>query len=133
MSRPTHAILCVDDDVLVLDSLRAQLRDHFAHRFAYEAAESAEEAWEVIDELVDEGVDILLIVSDWLMPGTRGDEFLIAVHERHPRIVKVMVTGQASPEAIERARRDASLHACIAKPWSRDELLSTIERALGEP
>ena len=32
---------------------------------------------EVIDELVGDSVEVLIIVSDWLMPGTRGDEFLV--------------------------------------------------------
>lgn len=125
-------ILCVDDDKTILLSLRAQLRHSFGTRFGYEVAESAHEAWEVIDELHQRGETLALIISDWLMPKTKGDEFLIEVHERHPDIVKMMLTGQADPEAIERAQQHANLAHCFTKPWIRDELVRVIEAALNQ-
>ncbi len=83
----------------------------------YEVVENADEAWEVIEELVEEECDILPVVSDWLMPGIKGDEFLNALHKKYPTIVIVMLTGQADQEAIERAKLHANLHCCIYKPW----------------
>lgn len=124
------AILCVDDEELILTSLRAQLQRRFGTRYLYEFARDAVEAWAVIDELCDDGVQILVIVSDWLMPGVRGDEFLAQVHARFPRIVKVLLTGQADAAAVERARRDAGLHACLHKPWSEEELAALVAEAL---
>jgi DNA-binding NtrC family response regulator len=125
------AILCVDDEVMILESLREQLQRNFGDRYLYEVAEGVDEAWQVIQELYDEGIRILVIVSDWLMPGVRGDDFLIAVHARYPEIITVMLTGQADEAAIERVRRQANLHACLRKPWAEAELVNTIEMALG--
>ncbi len=127
-----QAILCVDDEQMVLQSLRTQLKNHFSDRFTYEIAENADEAWEVIEDLVDEGITILLIVSDWLMPGIKGDEFLIAVHERYPQIVTFMLTGQADERAIRNATEKAALCACIHKPWREDELIGVIAHAIGD-
>ena len=124
------AILCVDDEVIILDSLKEQLKRMFGDRFIYEVAESAEEAWEVIEELQEEGIDIIVIVSDWLMPGTKGDEFLISVHEHYPHLKKIMLTGQADKDAIERAKEEADLHACIYKPWTEKELVKIVNSAL---
>lgn len=124
------AILCIDDEVVILDSLKEQLQRHFGNRYIYEVADSAIEAWDVIEELQDEDVKILVIVSDWLMPGIKGDEFLIQVHQRFPNIVTVMLTGQADEAAIERTRQAANLHACLYKPWSETELVQTISSAL---
>ncbi len=124
------AILCVDDEKTVLDSLKEQLKSRFGRQYVYELAENGEDALEIIQELMDEDVEIIIIVSDWLMPGMRGDEFLIEVHKRFPSIVKVMLTGQADDEAIERARDEANLHRCLAKPWSETELFETIESAM---
>jgi CheY-like chemotaxis protein len=124
------AILCVDDERIVLLSLRDQITKHFGDRYRYEVAESADEAWEVIEELVEEGVRLLVIVSDWLMPGIRGDEFLIQVHARFPDIATVLLTGHADEAAIERARQYANLHAYIAKPWSEDNLIAIIKSGL---
>lgn len=125
-----QAILCVDDEVIVLDSLRTQLKNNFGERFRYEIAENADEAWEVIEDLVHGGVTILLIVSDWLMPGIRGDEFLVQVHQRHPEIVTFMLTGQADHVAIERAKLEGGMRACILKPWREAELIDMISAAM---
>ncbi len=126
----TSAILCVDDEMLVLDSLKEQLRRRFGSRYLYETASDANEAWEAIAELCGDGIEILIIVSDWLMPGMKGDEFLAQVHKKHPQIVTVLLTGQADAAAVERARRDANLYACLAKPWCEAELARVIESAL---
>lgn len=125
------AILCVDDDVAVLNSLKEQLRRRFGNRYAYEVATGAEDAWQVIGDLYGDGIRLLMIVSDWLMPGMKGDEFLIQVHQRYPEIITVMLTGQAREEAIERARREANLHACLHKPWTEEDLVQVVESALG--
>ncbi|MFC1591049.1 response regulator [Thermodesulfobacteriota bacterium] len=120
------AILCVDDEPMVLTSLKEQIYNRLGNKFLYEFAESADEAEEVIEELAADGVHILVIVSDWLMPGVKGDEFLIRVHQRFPQIVKVMLTGQADEEAIRRVRENANLFRCIRKPWTEEELIETI-------
>ncbi len=125
-----QVILCVDDEKIILDSLKTQLKENFGNSYTYEVAENADDALEVIEELTIEGFDILIIVSDWLMPGIKGDEFLIKVHEKYPRIVKVMLTGQANIEAIERARQYANLHRYIAKPWSEQELVDAIKSGI---
>jgi CheY-like chemotaxis protein len=127
---PKPVILCVDDEIIILESLKMQLRRAFGDTYFYEVAESADEALEIIDELYENEERILVIVSDWLMPGMKGDEFLIRVHERYPKIVKVMLTGQADPDAIERVQHQANLHRCLHKPWDVEELIETIKTGL---
>ncbi len=124
------AILCVDDEAPILKVLKEQLKRLFGNQYAYEVAQSAEEAWTVIDELEQEEVQILIIVSDWLMPNVRGDEFLAQVHQRFPEVVNVMLTGQADEAAINRAKEHANLYACIYKPWTEQELQTIIYKAL---
>ncbi len=128
MSR--QVILCVDDEKMILDSLKIQLKDRFGDRFTYEVAENANDAMELIEELEEDGLDIIIIVSDWLMPGIKGDEFLIKVHQKFPKIVKIMLTGQADDTAIKRAVENANLHRCLHKPWTEEELVDTINTGL---
>lgn len=130
MSKPV--ILCVDDEIVVLQSLKTQLKKAFDKEYLYEMAESADEALEIIDELDEDEIDILVIVSDWLMPGIKGDEFLIRVHQKFPNIVKVLLTGQADEAAIERAKEHANLHRCLFKPWTTEELIETIRSGLSK-
>ena len=126
------AILCVDDEAIVLKSLSIELQNAFEDNYVYEFAESPDEALEIIEEFQENEVRILLIVSDWLMPGMKGDEFLVRVHEKYPTIVKIMLTGQADEEALTRAKNDANLYQCLRKPWSSQELIGTIRSALAE-
>jgi DNA-binding NtrC family response regulator len=127
----TSAILCVDDEVMILDSLREQLQRRFGDQYLYEVAESVKEAWWVIEDLQASGIRLLVIVSDWLMPDVRGDEFLVQVHQRFPNILTIMLTGQADAAAIERAKVEANLYACLHKPWQEEELINLVNQALG--
>jgi DNA-binding NtrC family response regulator len=127
---PKLAILCVDDEAIILNSLVRQLQTAFDDVYLYETAESADEALEIIEELQAEGTALLVIVSDWLMPGAKGDEFLIEVHQRFPGVVKIMLTGQADRDAVERAQDQANLYTCLEKPWQAQELIQAIQSAL---
>jgi CheY-like chemotaxis protein len=124
------AIICVDDEKMILKSLIEQLKRHFGDTYIYESAESGEEALEIIEELQIDNIEVLIIVSDWLMPEMKGDEFLIEVHEKFPNIITVMLTGQADKTAIERAKKEANLYSCIYKPWTEEELTNIIKSAL---
>lgn len=124
------AIICVDDEPIVLRSLRDQISKNFGDRHQCEIAESVDEAWEVIEELNEDEITIVVIISDWLMPGMKGDEFLVDLHQKFPNIVTMMLTGQADESAIERVRQHANLHAYIAKPWTEDLLIGEIQAGL---
>jgi CheY-like chemotaxis protein len=124
------AILCVDDEVVILKSLKRQLKQAFEDDYLYESAENADEALELIRELQADGLDVIVIVSDWLMPGMKGDEFLVKVNQEFPRVIKILLTGQADETAIERAKQEANLHQYLAKPWDDRELIDCIKSGL---
>ena len=71
-----------------------------------------------------------VVVSDWLMPGLKGDEFLVRVHNQFPQTVTILLSGQADEAAIERAKQQANVQRCIYKPWSEEELVETIKQGL---
>ena len=123
-------LLCVDDEPIVLTALRDQLRRAYGSEFVIDVAESAEEALELLDELSEQGHRLLVIVSDWLMPGMKGDDFLVEAHRRFPTVVKIMLSGQAEQAAVDRARREAGLHEFLSKPWNAEDLVQTINQGL---
>ena len=122
-----NAIVCVDDENIILNSLGEQIENIFGNEFTYEFAENAEEGMEVLEELNNNNINIMVIVSDWLLPGQKGDEFLIEVHRKFPKIVKVMLTGHAEGDAIENAYKNAGLFAVINKPWTTEQLGKVIK------
>ncbi len=126
------AILCVDDEIIILESLREQLEKYFGDRYIYETAESAEEALEILDDLEDDGTDVAIIVCDWLMPGMKGDKFLLQVDLKYPRVVKVLLTGQADQDSVDRLQELADLFTLVPKPWNKDELIKVIKKGLNE-
>jgi DNA-binding NtrC family response regulator len=121
------AILCVDDEAVILLSLKQELRRAFGSRFMYETALDATQALEMIASLTAEGVSIILVISDWLMPGIKGDEFLAIVKERYSGIRSIMITGQASAEVIESVLGSQRAYAVLSKPWNPEELIRVVD------
>src|SRR5512133_2618925 len=121
-------ILCVDDEKIVLDSLRAQLNRHFGEQFIYEFAESGEEALEILDEMVPSEYTLLMIISDWLMPAMKGDEFLIKAHAQFPKVYKLMLTRQANETAIQDLIRKIERFQVIYKPWEEDAIVNAVSK-----
>ena len=125
-------LLCVDDEMMVLSALKGQLINAYGNQHLVEIAESAEEGLEILDELAGDGYIPLVIISDWLMPGMKGDDFLIEAHKRFPSVIKIMLSGQADEQAVRRSREDANLHEFIIKPWDAEKLISSIDKGLNE-
>lgn len=116
----------MDDEVIILLSLVQELKRSFGSRFVYERALNAAKALEVIEILAKEDVKVIFIISDWLMPGMKGDEFLELVHEKYPDIHTIMITGQADQAAIDRVKQNASVLAVFTKPWNNEDLIRII-------
>jgi len=127
-----NAILIVDDEAMILMAIKQEIMSRYGEAFQIETALDAEEGFEVIDELVQEQVDVILVISDWLMPGLKGDEFLAKVKAQHPSIHCIIISGHADPDAIARARELVNLDAYIQKPWSRQELLEAVGCCVGD-
>ena len=75
-------ILLVDDDAMVLAGLKRQLRNHFS----IDTALSGEEAL----KQVQENGPYAVIVSDYMMPGMNGIEFLSYVKKSDPDTVRIL-------------------------------------------
>ncbi len=89
-AKKTKAILCVDDDHIILGSLKIQLMQEFNDEFIIETAESGDEALEILDFLTERSIHTLVIITDWLMPEMKGDELLVEVHKQFPKVGKIM-------------------------------------------
>jgi signal transduction histidine kinase len=121
-------ILCVDDDATILRALRGLL-EKLSVNYTIEIAESGEEALEIEADLRKRGRALSVIIADFIMPGMRGDELLIKLHELHPRAIKIMLTGQSDFEGVKRVINQANLYRFLEKPFDNDDLLLTIKTA----
>ena len=123
-------ILCVDDEATILESIKEQLRRNLDDGYEIETAESGEEALEIIEEFEEDSMEVALVISDQIMPRMKGDELLIDVHANHPKILTVMLTGQANAQAVGNAVNAANLYRYLAKPWEETDLILTVKEAL---
>lgn len=126
-----YTVLCVDDEKIVLDSLKEELKYRLDFdNLNIETADSGEYGLELFDEIVSEGHHVPVVISDQLMPGMKGDAFLIAINERNPEVRKILLTGQASSEAVGNALNKAGLYRFVSKPWNPEDLALTVQEAI---
>ena len=134
-------ILCVDDDVAVLQAVRSLLEKTMGGQADIEVAEGGPEALDACADMAEDGRPVSIIISDYIMPNMRGDELLIKLHELYPKMIKVMLTGQSDLTGVRRVINKASLYRFLEKPFINADLVLTAksgiesymaERALSE-
>jgi len=123
----TLAILCVDDEAIQLLALKRELVRAFARRFVVETASDAERALRLLASLEAEGASTFLLITDWLMPGMKGDELIRQARSRYPGLRAIMITGQADEEAKRRCLETEGVLGIFDKPWDRAALLAMVE------
>lgn len=123
-------ILCIDDEITILNSLKTELKNIFQKDYLVEVAENGTEAVDLVEELISEGSEIALVISDYLMPEMRGDEVLKIIHAKSPNTIKIMLTGQATVEGVANAIKNAKLYRYISKPWQHEDFKLTVTEAV---
>ena len=122
-SRETPVIAIVDDEEMVLTSLRSFLlleTDYEVETFSSPPTALA--------ELREKPVD--LVISDYLMPGMNGIEFLLEVKRLHPFATRILLTGYADKENAIKAINEVGLYQYVEKPWNNADLKITIQNGL---
>lgn len=128
MKKPV--ILCIDDERLVLNSLKTELKEEFGDKHTIAIAETPEEAIEIFMNLINDKIEVPLIISDYIMPNIKGDELLKRFHEISPKSLKIMLTGQVTTEGVTNAVNWARLYRYISKPWETNDLTLTVKEAI---
>jgi PAS domain S-box-containing protein len=124
------SIICIDDEPMILESLKIQLREAFGTDYYIETAVGGIEALELVEELLEGGNEVVTVIADYIMPDLRGDEVLKRIHELSPKTLKIMLTGQADLKAVENTIKYAKLYRYIAKPWESEDLKLTVTEAI---
>lgn len=123
-------IVCVDDEISVLVSLRQQLSRILESEYTIELAQSGEEALNLFAELAREQIEVALIICDQTMPEMNGVELLSNLHCQYPKTMKILLTGMASLNDAIDGINNANLYRYITKPWNETDLGLTVREAL---
>ena len=119
--RHPHTVLFVDDEVNILKALQRLLRSEEMNVLC---ASRASEALELLEQHPTQ-----VVVSDQRMPEMAGVDFLAAVRERQPDIVRMMLTGYTEMKVAVDAINRGEIYRLITKPWNDDELKATLRQA----
>ena len=115
-------ILVVDDEAIVLISLRETLRLQGYEVFA---VEDPVQALQLIQT-----TPFSVILSDQQMPLLTGLEFLAQAKEIQPNSVRILITAVLSLTTVIDAINKGEVYRFIVKPWLREELLVTLKNAV---
>ena len=116
-------ILFVDDDHLIRGAYGELLRDE---GFSVVEASDGREALEAVTAISGE----VLLVLDEEMPRIKGREVLELLDRRTDasRFRVVIISGSGNSEVYTLPRRGIRVHAVVPKPFTAEELLSTLHR-----
>jgi len=117
-------ILLVDDDEMLLAGLKRQLRN----KFRVETAISGEDAV----KMVEDNGPYAVVVSDYMMPGMNGIEFLTQVKLTNPDTIRMMLTGSADMTTAIKAVNEGSIYKFHPKPCPADTLSDAIQSGIDE-
>lgn len=123
VDKPASTIVLVDDEQMVLTSLRSFITLETDFKIA--TFTSAEKALEFI-----ENNDIDIVISDYLMPEMDGISFLAKVREIRPDVPRIILTGYADKENAIKAINEVGLFQYIEKPWDNDDLLIVLRNGM---
>ena len=118
LSRPP--ILIVDDEPEVLASLRGMFRRDYQ-------VFTARDGYQGLEILAKQVIHVL--ISDQRMPGMNGADFLAKVHQEHPDVVRLMITGYSDIDSVIAAINRGHVFRYITKPWDPLELESIVRQA----
>lgn len=120
--REKPLVLCVDDEVDVLEGLELHLRKRFKVRLAEGGAEGLAE--------LERDSSFAIVMSDMRMPQMNGAEFLTKVREVAPEATRMLLTGQTDMESAITAVNEGQIFRFLTKPCPPDRLLAVFEAAL---
>lgn len=122
----SERVLLVDDEPRLLDGLRRTLRG----RYLVVTAGSGAEGLDLLARSKEEGDPIPVVISDMLMPGMNGADFLAKARELDPDVVAMILSGQADLTSTIAAVNNANLFRFLTKPIDADELSRALDAAL---
>ena len=115
-------ILCVDDEVNVLEALERNLFDQFEISTAI-GGEAALATITASDAFA-------VVVSDMRMPGLSGAELLAEVRQRSPDTARILLTGHSEMNDAIAAVNRGGIFRFLCKPCPTEDLINSIEEGV---
>jgi len=116
-----HTVLFVDDEVNILRAVQRLMRNEPCE------VVTASRGAEALEVLTRQPVQV--VVTDQRMPEMSGVDLLSAIRDRHPDLVRMMLTGYTEMNVAVEAINRGKIYRLITKPWNDEELKATLRQA----
>ena len=113
MENAKQCMLLVDDEPNITNAIRRELAD-WAEERSIEIV-TATSAQIGLNILQTRGASTAVIISDLKMPEMKGSDFLLAVKDKYPHIVSILLTGYSETDEVIKAV-SAGIFSYILKP-----------------
>jgi len=118
-------ILIVDDENMITTTLSTLIKMVLKHTVkTYNDPLLALQSEELMNKSID------LVITDFMMPGMNGLEFLRNVKKKSPDAVTIMLTGYADKENAIKSINEVGLYYYLEKPWDNNDLIKVIKNGL---
>ncbi len=124
------AIVCVDDQQIILECLQMQLERYYGDNFQLEFANTGVAALDTIESLKTSGINKIVVICDLNLGSIKGDELLSMIHAKYPDTGKILLSGYISTTLIEELKDKVKLNAYVYKPWDRQDLVKALDTTI---
>jgi response regulator RpfG family c-di-GMP phosphodiesterase len=118
-----RTVLFVDDEHSIRNAIERMYLERDDVRCLFAA--SGLEGLEILKQ-----EEVWVVVSDYLMPGMRGIEFLSKAKGLRPETIRIMMTAYADLTVAIDAINKSEAYRFVTKPWNNQELMDTVDEAL---
>src|SRR5210317_234464 len=118
----TKKILVVDDEPMITATLNTMISMITEHEVL-----ECNVPQDAVDIVRDQEID--LILSDFMMPGMNGLEFLKKAKEVRPDVTTILLTGYADKENAIKSINEVGLYYYLEKPWDNESLIRIVQNA----
>ncbi len=118
MSKDRIRVLYLDDEDNNLQAFKAGFR----RNFEIYTVNNAADAFRILDE-----IEIQIALADQRMPKMSGVEFFEKVHEKHPDVIRILITAYTNSQTIIDAVNKGRIDQYVVKPWDPNFLRNLIE------
>jgi CheY-like chemotaxis protein len=126
MNQP-YSLIVVDDDPFIIQMLGFQLKKLVQiPDLSFEYFTNPEEAYSGLINMLNNSINPVMLITDYQMPEMTGAELIRKSKAIHRELSCILLTGYANAIQVDDLVNDELLDGFISKPWSEEDLTSTI-------
>ena len=121
MTMINRSLLIVDDESNIIDGIKRQLHNE---NYTIYSAHSGEMEFKMF-----KNNDIGVVLSDRMMPGIDGVQFLEEARKEKPDVIRILLTGHGTLQNAMSAVNRSNVFGYLTKPLAAEELKGTLSKA----